>query len=844
MVAGVCGYVCPQQEQHAMHNDYDHEAGTLVLPSPFADPAMTKEAVVENLYESYGDSEAVDPFAATMNAGPVVVSDPRKAAHGEFLADLEDDEFNEVLYNVAGEILERGDPGSTSQFEFGGTQVSLAQQAYVNQLSEATERFIERVRGHLEAQPMASLTEDEVDQLLEQFKLPNEGFTPVQDQFFDKIVKTVGNVVKGGVNLVKKGIKAVGKVLPIGPILDKIKKLVKPLLERVLKFAIGKLPKNLQPHARTLAKKMLGIDAEASFAMETETEAGVEAIQNEFNNTVATIANAETEGEANSSVDEYNAIPAGEDAPDLNAARQRFVNELKQLKPGQDPTPVIENFLPAALVALYPAIKIALSIIGRDKVISFLAKPLGSLVKKYVPEAISVPLASKIIDVGMGLIGFETQEGEASTPAFEAVANTIEESIVGMNAGQLMEEATEENLAVARRSMMEAFEAAAANNFPNSYIKEEFRTTTSEGVWVLMPRNAKGNYAYKKYSRVFEVNLDAAKVRQVRSFRHLPLANFLRDKFNIDLKSPVKARVHVYEAIKGTWLSKISMHEKVPGLGSASQNAWNQLHPLTPMAAAALLGEGGLGRQFSPVFTASRHRIGVGQRFYFLELGRTPVSRPTPTKPGPQPPPGQKIPARSGDVQAVLNFKQGLIRLNCYFSEADAVSIASKLRNNDYLGAAKSIETSMRNTLHGILVNHIGDKVKLIHETGPQPQTEEFLGAAVGAIGRAVSGAAGGVAVGLLKSLLEKLANILLDKAVKAVENYLKARAAEFIAAQADAKDGVTVKVTFNNVPGMAAISTLIQAVKGKLTLGNIADIALPTLPTPEVAVKADKQFD
>ena len=30
----------------------------------------------------------------------------------------------------------------------------------------------------------------EVDQLLEQFKLPNEGFTPVQDQFFDKIVKT------------------------------------------------------------------------------------------------------------------------------------------------------------------------------------------------------------------------------------------------------------------------------------------------------------------------------------------------------------------------------------------------------------------------------------------------------------------------------------------------------------------------------------------------------------------------------------------------------------------------------------------------------------------------------
>ena len=69
------------------------------------------------------------------------------------------------------------------------------------------------------------------------------------------------------------------------------------------------------------------------------------------------------------------AIPDWED-------NEEFVEELKQLKPGESPQPAIENFLPAALIALQPAVKIAISIIVRDKVIGFLPKPLTGLVKK------------------------------------------------------------------------------------------------------------------------------------------------------------------------------------------------------------------------------------------------------------------------------------------------------------------------------------------------------------------------------------------------------------------------------------------------------------------------------
>jgi hypothetical protein len=57
------------------------------------------------------------------------------------------------------------------------------------------------------------------------------------------------------VDLAKKGISAAAKA-GLGPILDKLKALVKPLLQRVIQTAIGKLPAQLQPHARKLAERL------------------------------------------------------------------------------------------------------------------------------------------------------------------------------------------------------------------------------------------------------------------------------------------------------------------------------------------------------------------------------------------------------------------------------------------------------------------------------------------------------------------------------------------------------------------------------------------------------------
>jgi hypothetical protein len=50
---------------------------------------------------------------------------------------------------------------------------------------------------------------------------------------------------------------------------------------------------------------------------------------------------------------------------DLNRARSQFVQRLGELWEGEDPTPLVENFIPAIL----PVLKAGISLAGRSKVV-------------------------------------------------------------------------------------------------------------------------------------------------------------------------------------------------------------------------------------------------------------------------------------------------------------------------------------------------------------------------------------------------------------------------------------------------------------------------------------------
>lgn len=885
--------------QNYLYNESVAELAT--FETPFADMRTEfAEPQSQEFQETFSTMEFQTPFAETFEFTQEQAQHPLANEYVSLLAELNDQEFDKYTYELVTELEDRfsGESYLSGETSFAGASGQLEyftqQQAqeYFQPLVAETNKMLDEASARFSGNDMAIITELEVEHFFNEWEANRGDLSPAQENFLGGLVKKVKSAVKSGINLAKKGIKFIGSKV-LGPILAKLKGLVMPLLQRVLKMALNKLPIALRPYAISLARKFLKLDlsettsyenayessAESSYEYDREadheadhefempTTANISELQTELDHQIANLVLSESESEAETLVSEYASIgetfagelyeTGGQGEQTVDAARQQFIQELQQLRPGESPAPAIERFLPA----IYPIVKGAITIIGRDRVINFLAGLLAKLVAKWVPESVSKPLAKSIIDVGARMLGFETADGVRTEIAYEAIANTIQETV--QNLASLNEAlATDHETATAQ--VLEAFEAAAANNFPAQYIKGGLRPSSQNGLWILRPRGPKA--FYKKYTKVFDITIDPQTARAIRTFRGLPLANFLRDKLGLDPEKPIQARVHLYEMIKGSTLSRISRREKVYGL-NGQPAAWVQFHPLNKHAATALLKEPGLGRNFSRKYTSHRHQIAVGQRFFYLEIpgshlrfnactcphhlpsgpvtpstpggSYSPAGSYTPTRPTPGRVPGRL--ANSSDVQVVINFIKSEIRFNYYFSEEDAKSIAERLNRNDYIGAALTLRNSLRNVLHSILLRNVSNKVKIVHEMVPELYMESIAG-------ENQQEAGGGVLLGAGKAILGKIVDKLIEKlvdlAMKGVVNYFKARAAEFKQAQSTRHDGVTMKIIWINIPGMSGIRAIINAIRGKASLGNLADLALPNIPTPEVKIFAGKKFD
>lgn len=827
--------------------------------TPFADVFVREQEEAPTGNGALGNNyvfEIDSPFSRTYEAADREAASPLGSEYVNLLSELNDTEFTETLYELANEVEDTWRGKVSNELAMGSNYIPfVTRQAneYFDPLLSETTGMIDRVSQHFSANNLADHSLAEFESYFDRLEFNHASFSPVQEQFFGKIFNKVKSAVKTGIDLAKKGVAAVGKILPVNIILNKIKGLVKPLLEKVLKFAIGKLPQNLRPYAQTLSKKYLNLEAETAGDV-NQQEADLEAVQMEFDNHIAQLVFSGNESETDHIVSEYELsfenidrltnYEAGGyvERQSYQAAREQFIEELKSLQPGESPAPAIERFLPAALIALQPVVKIALNIVGRQKVINFLAGLLAKLVEKYVPANVAKPLAASIIDVGMSAIGFETAETGKADLAYEAIANTVEGTVQHMTG---IQEATLNDHEALTMHLLEAFEQAAADHFPPQYIREELRPTRQKALWVSMPR-AGAVKLYKKFTHVYEITLDPKTASAVKTYRNLPLTNFLKDKYGIDASKPVKAKVHIYEVASGGKLSAISRFENLPGLNARQPKAWVQLLPLTTEASAMLLKESGLGKDLPAKNTATRFRTTAGQRFYYLEIDgarlRIPQVKRTNHRTTENGQPVAGTESRSADVQAVLNFVKSEIRLNYYFSEEDASGIVENLNKNDFLTAAMHVRNAVKVVLRDILKKNIGSKVKIVHEAVPElylehvgDQQEQF--APLDVLGKV----AGKEMIGkLVEALTEKLGG----KAYDAVAAFFRARAGEFKTAQAAPQDGVTIKLVWTNVQGMSAIRAVIGAIRGNLSLGSLSDLSFPNFTAPEVSIVADKKFD
>lgn len=723
---------------------------------------------------------------------------PQAELFASLVGELYDPEFEEALEDLVNEAAAIAEEQLSFEYEDPAQQrleMERALRDYLHPLERAAEAMLDRLAAGVGGKDVSQLSESELEAVLDQFAPAEPGLSPT----FENIL---GGVFKKAKKLVKRAAKAVGKVLPHAIIFNKLKGLVRPLLERVLRHAIDKLPVALRPIAQQLAKRLLGVRVAAPAEPAPPAAGAGDAVGGgadpaDGGGEPAAADPADIQGDLDSELAGYlvqgedfervaavertladQATPVGDPIRELERARADFARQVIGMEEGEDPRPLVEQFVPAILTAL----RLGISVIGRPRVVNFLAGLVAKLIGKYVGQQPAVALSRALVDSGLRLVSLEAAAETKPVAAGYALASTVEDTVSRLV--QTAPEAAWESEALLEGYVAEAFQGAAAAHFPDPLIRPELHEAAqASGAWVALPEGT-ARKLYKKYTRIIEVTITPQAAAAVKTFRGIALRDFLKNRLGLAVDRPIRARAHLYEAISGTRLGLIALYEKrVSGLGSWRREARSLIHPLTQEAAGLLLNEPGLGRPVDPQFLARRGKVAVGQRFYYLEI---PGAR---VRMAPRGPKKGSRPARSSQTSVVLDFPKRQLRVFVYYSEADAQEFATQLRKGLPISA---LLTAMRAKLDLSLPKILsGDQkggVRVIHEVMP---TEQLVDKALGAVGKELAGA-------LLKWLLEALRRELEARKDRFVGEFERAAKAE--------ADGVTVVVVFQAPSALEAL--------------------------------------
>ncbi len=476
---------------------------------------------------------------------------------------------------------------------------------------------------------------------------------------------------------------------------------------------------------------------------------------------------------------------------------QLLVTNLQRLREGEDPTPHVEQFLPALL----PALRIGIRLVGRRKVVDYLANLVGKLIQKFVGPQYTRPLSQAIVDAGLRLINLEATAEDEARAAASAVAATVEETVRRIAA---LPDYVMDNQELLEGFALEAFEQAAAANLPQVLPDETYRQRPDlaearklRSTWIMMPQGRRKRY--KKFCRKIPVKITPHKVAELETFDGTSMQEFLEEELGIAPGEEVAAVVHLFEAIPGTRASDIAqLEEGIPGL--RGPDGYKQLQPLS--------------REVDPRSAADRYMPAVGQRLFYLEIaGKKPLMLPGMD--------GRTNARRSTKVRLTLDFPQNEIRVHLFLGEIRAQEVAVKLRQRAHLGlvmtrVGRIVERGLNRALLGS-----GKRLKIIHEAVTPDHWISALQRLPGHVP-------------------QLLAQRLQAWVLKGLTEHLKQNAEEFIKAAEDIADGVTLIITLGNPPGLPQLR---QALKGKgvaLTSLKLADGA----PTVKIKITPGYSHD
>lgn len=790
-------------------------------------------------------SEGPSPFMET----PTASESLEETTLAEAFDALHDEAFDEALSDLVAETeAVVGDRFDSETPGVGPERERLAG-AHLDPVTFEAERYLDTLAEGLSTVDVASLTDEQFDQLLDRLDPQLSPLSPASEQFLGGLIRKAKSAVKFVVNTAKSAASTVGKVAGslLGPVLAKLKALIRPLLQRVLSYAIGRLPAPLQGPAKALAAR-LRFEAEAELEGEGSGEAEAEdsegetssptvgsspeALAEQFDLAVAEAAAGSAVGSGESEQpesfgSEQAAFDESSELEHLAEARGALISSIEQAGEGEDLAPAVENFVPALLAAL----RVGINLVGRPRVVGFLAKYLSTLVRPFVGAALAAPLSSAIVDTGLRMVTLEAEEGEDRESAGPvAVAATIEDTVRRLAES---EDYVLENDELLQLAAAEAFQHAVATNFPARFVKPSLQQAPSLG-GSFVTRRARAVHPFRRYTRVPEVSLTESLADALRTFGGTTVGAELRAA---GIRFPVTVKVHVFEAMTGTTLAALAAADHRLSRVASGRAAAGMLHPLTPHAAGLLLREPRLGARVPRGFLATRGRVAVGQRFYWLEpvgaaataaaAAGMPVTTPAAwggalaaagaARTRPLSPARASRAPRPSQARLGIDLRGGTLRIAVFLSERDAQSVSAAIRQGRGTPVLLAALTRTFRTLRFAA----GDRSVVVRRETPM---SEDLSARMFAK----------LAPGAISAIRRRVRGWYATQ----IAQWAKTRAEEFARAAAAPDDGVTVVLTLSSVPGMSVIA---GAVAGTLNPADLARLmsgaALEGTPSGTVAV-------
>ena len=338
--------------------------------------------------------------------------------------------------------------------------------------------------------------------------------------------------------------------MPIGKLLDAVRRLIRPLLRRVLNRARGRLPAPLQPAARRLARR-LGLQTETT---SSESDHPAEHIAAEFDARLAEQLLSAGDPWSQTYGEDHETAPLnagvaeqhGDPIAALDVGRRRLADYFQTAEHQADPTAAMEQFLPAVL----PLVKLGISVVGRDRVVKLVAGLIARLIQPMVGGQLAPELSKHIASSGLSLIGLEAAaSGETSVLGPEALVSAAEDTIREVLAAS--PEVLQSEMATAALTH-EAFTDAVARHLPTEVLRPEVAASEDEharGLWVMMPRGGARRYRYRAYSRPIHIVIHRPVARQII----LSGGETLEDRLlEAGVSSfPAEAEVEAFETLPG-----------------------------------------------------------------------------------------------------------------------------------------------------------------------------------------------------------------------------------------------------------------------------------------------------